>query len=1145
MRDNLIVDTLKGEAAFASSYERGLALAVDGAVSKLQVVEGVLGSTVSLDAKVEGSHGNLYHTTAELDLEKGELLDYFCTCPAAMSYPGMCKHEIALVLEFLAREGIGPVIAKRSLASTYARRGTSTRSNIIPLTSGPIRDLMDAFSAKRLSDAEASRRSRLKADGDKAELAELIPTILPVKDTYSYGADDWCVKLRVRRGKAAYVVKNIAALVDAYRYGDKVTYGKNLSFTHTPDAFDERARAVIELIGRVTDSQRAMFYSRWRYQEAGRGADIKDLPMGEADLVDLLDLYQGSTVLFQQQDDPYAYTASKPRTLQVVEGEPDVRIVFKPARDGYDMDLTGVEQCFSAGSRLYAISGSRAISCSEEYAERAATILVTLSSGKMPMRISSPDLPAFCRDILPALRATFDVTAPEELDGLVPPEAEFTFRVGIDDGRVTCAVTVAYGSWETELYGSPQEAPRTGKRKRKEKPQPERDLVAEYRVMDTVEELFPGGNPDLGDLPGFDEDDDERLYDLITQGLQELDSLGEVLLSERLRRIEVRESPRFTVRATIRSGLLDVALDTSGMSTADLEAYLASYKRHQRFVRLSNGDIMRMGENAATAVDLAEGLGVDAEQLAEGATGLPVNRVMFVDGLLKRTEGLRLSRNAAFRQIVRDFDTFADADIEVPASLADVLRPYQQDGFRWLQTLERFGFGGILADDMGLGKTLQVIAHILACKERGAGAAGTPADKADSAGPTLVVCPASLVYNWMSELARFAPALDAVAVLGAKKTRCALIADAPSHDVLVTSYDLMKRDIDACGEQMFTRVVLDEAHYIKNPSTQVSRAARCLPARVRFALTGTPIENRTSELWSIFDFLMPGVLGSRERFAKTYEGPIEGGDAHATERLRCLTSPFILRRLKTDVLSDLPDKTESVVRAHMSGEQDKLYRANQDRLARQIAHEMPQDFKRQKLQVLAELTRLRQICCDPALAYDDYKGGSAKLDTCMELISSAIDGGHKVLLFSQFTSMLDIISKRLDAEKVTHFTLTGSTSKEERRRLVERFQAGEASVFLISLRAGGVGLNLTAADMVIHYDPWWNLAAQNQATDRAYRIGQKRSVSVFKLICADTIEERIVAMQESKRELAESLLSGEAVSSSSLTRDEVLALLQA
>lgn len=1131
-----LTDCLRAEAALASTFSKGLSLARTGAVLSRDAVSGTIGSTVSLAGSVRGSGAEDYRTTVEFDAASGEVLDYGCTCPAAFNYQGMCKHEIALVLSHLAGEGLGPAYV-RPQPRSYQVGGAER----ISLTSPAIRTMLTDLADNRLRRAETALAMR-HPKGQLNEPADLLVTILPSRNAF-YGVSSWCVKLRVRCGKASYVVKNIAELVEACRTGATVRYGKNLSFSHVPSAFTERARRVIGILSRVVASQQALYTSRWRYQEVGRGTGLKDLPMAARDLIDLLDALQGTTVTFEEDVGRTRRYDAGPRQLAVVTGDPQVRVQLLPAAgNGFDITLEGADRCFVGGERMYVLDDACAHRCSEEFAARMAPVLPSLAGEGGRLHLSSEDVPAFCRDALPLLRQMVEVKAPEGLDDLVPPEATFTFMIGDEDGLVTCRVTVAYGTWETELYGGVRGgarldrwAPRAAK-----VAEPERDLVAEYHAMDVVEGLFPSGNLEAGDLPGFDENDDERLFNLLTTGLAELGELGEVLLSERLRAVEVRDSPTPRVRATVTSGLLDVALDMSGMTAQDIVAYLASYRRHQRFVRLSSGDIMRIGEGARVADDLAEGLGVDAVDLTRGVSGLPVNRVLFVDGLVKREGGVRLSRNDAFRAIVRDFDTFSDADVEVPATLVGTLRPYQQDGFRWLETLERFGLGGILADDMGLGKTLQMIAHILARKEAGV------CEGADVvlAGPTLVVCPASLVYNWMSELARFAPTLDAVAILGTKSARRELIQAAGEHDVLVTSYDLMRRDVEELSRQRFARMVLDEAQYIKNPTTKVARAAKSIPARVRFALTGTPIENRAAELWSIFDFLMPGLLGTRETFAKEYEGPIEGGEGRATRRLRCLVAPFILRRLKTDVLSDLPEKTESVIVAHMSGEQEKLYRSNQDLVARQIAHELPEEFKKKRLQILAELTRLRQICCDPALVYDDYAGESAKLDTCLELVSGAVDGGHQVLLFSQFTSMLDIIFRELEKRGITAFTLTGSTSKEERRRLVERFQAGEAPVFLISLRAGGVGLNLTAADVVIHYDPWWNLAAQDQATDRAHRIGQSRAVSVFKLICADTIEERIVRMQESKRELAESLLSGKGVQSAKLTREDILKLLE-
>ena len=737
--------------------------------------------------------------------------------------------------------------------------------------------------------------------------------------------------------------------------------------------------------------------------------------------------------------------------------------------------------------------------------------------------VSSHDVGEFYRSVLPVLRAWCDLAAPASLDQMAPPAPFFRFRIGEKDGSFFCDAAVSYGDWSC-APGAPEA-----------QGQPQRDLAAEYHVCDVLADYFPLGGAALGEPDyRFGEDDEELLFRLLTDGLSELDGLGEVLLSERLRGIRVRPAPSLSVRATVKSDLLNVELGASGLTKEELVEYLDGFSRQQRYVRLTSGDLVRIGDNLKVAQELADGLGVSVEELAAGRAGLASARSLLIDALLERADGVRLERDAGFHRIVRDFESYGDADIDVPAGLEATLRGYQEDGFRWLGTLERLGFGGILADDMGLGKTLQVIAHVLAQKETGRG------------GCTLVVCPASLVYNWMSEISRFAPGLAAVAVLGTKAARRVLIGGHEGADILVTSYDLLRRDVEEYAPLHLSRVVLDEAQYIKNPKAQVTRAVKCLDADVRLALTGTPIENRLAELWSIFDFLMPGYLGTRDQFAKRYEGPVEAGEHDGRRLLRCAIGPFVLRRLKSEVLADLPEKTESVVYSQMSPRQRKLYLATQDRLALQVQH-MDKGGPRgpERLKVLAELTRLRQICCDPRLCLDGYEGGSAKLETCLELVSQARDAGHRVLVFSQFASMLDLIGQRLSAAHVTWFQLTGRTSKEARERLVRRFQAGEADVFLVSLKAGGVGLNLTAADVVIHYDPWWNVAAQDQATDRAYRIGQRRDVSVMRLVVEGTVEEKIVRMQEAKRDLAASVLDGEEVRSLLLTRDDLLALLGA
>ncbi len=1119
-------DCLRDEAALDTTFAKAQRLAADGDVLSCDVTPSQIDGVVRLSGLVRSSGPGGYRSSVTLDLNDEDVVTYQCTCPAAANYEGMCKHEIALALTYLG--AAGPAGGSTMGVPTVPAAPSSSQ----------ISDLLNAIAVQRVGAATAAQRARTNARRSPMEPVELLVTISPASEAiYRRGSQTLALKLKVSSGKTSYVVKNVASLVQAWEEGSEFSYGKNLTFVHGPEAFTAQARALLAVVARVVHSQQALFMSRYDYWSAGRGTDIKELPLSEADAIEILDILgaEGSPFTF----DPGGYRPSQPpRALTVVTADPRVPAVLTPARDGgFDLSLPLDLRCFAADGRLYLLDEQKAWRCSKDFSAQAATLFSSLLPTTRPLHVAPGDLASFCRTALPVLRACTELDAPGNLDDLLPPAPKLTFKVGLDDGLVTCHATVRYGESELDLF-----AP--------ERPgQPPRDQVLEFEAQDVVEAYFPGlpveapapvglplanrPSPLASELPHFDESDDELLYLLLTEGLRELSHLGEVLLSERLRAVHVRESPQVRVKATVYGGLLDLAVDASGMTARDLAAYLGSYRRKQRYLRLSDGDILKLDGSVRTLSDLADGLNVNVEELAGGVTGLPSSRTLFVDALLKKADGVRLERNGGFRAIVRELDTFGDADFEVPPSLHDVLRPYQVEGFRWLETLERLGFGGILADDMGLGKTLQAIAHIVARKEAG------------ETGTTLVVAPASLVYNWVAELGRFAPQLGAVAVTGTKAARRMAIAGATERDVLVTSYDLMKRDVAEYAEARFARVILDEAQYIKNPGTQVAKAAKCLVAPVRLALTGTPVENRAAELWSLFDFLMPGLLGNRKEFAERFEGPVEAREEGAADQLRRLVAPFILRRLKRDVLTDLPEKNESVVFAQMEGEQAKLYKANQDQLALQIAHELPQDLKRNKLQVLAELTKLREICCDPRLYYEGYTGGSAKLETCMELVESALEGGHRVLVFSQFASMLELLGERLREAGVAHLVLTGATSKEERARLVDRFQGGEAPVFLISLKAGGTGLNLTAADVVIHYDPWWNLAAQDQATDRAHRIGQEREVSVFKLIAKDTVEERIVQMQERKRDLADSILGGEDVASTTLNREDILALLGA
>ena len=436
-------------------------------------------------------------------------------------------------------------------------------------------------------------------------------------------------------------------------------------------------------------------------------------------------------------------------------------------------------------------------------------------------------------------------------------------------------------------------------------------------------------------------------------------------------------------------------------------------------------------------------------------------------------------------------------NFNIPKNLNGVLRNYQEKGFKWLNTLDYLGFGGILGDEMGLGKTFQTIAFLLS-KENSI---------------SLIVAPTSLVFNWYSEFKKFAPSLKVVMVNKSPSEREEIIKDYKKYDILITTYNLVKRDLESYKKIFFHYVILDEAQNIKNPSSQNAKSVKELKSKNRFALTGTPIENSLMELWSIFDFIMPNYLYDENKFTTRYYRRLEE-EPVIIEELKRLVTPFILRRYKKDVIKELPDKIEKKLIIPMEEEQKKVYKAYSDHIKALIEKKVINDeFKSSKIEILSYITKLRQIAIDPSLVMDKYLGGSGKMEAILELVTQGIEENHKILIFSQFTSVLKNISKLFKLNDISFSYLDGSTPSKERGKLVEDFNKNLNSVFLISLKAGGTGLNLTSADIVIHFDPWWNPAVEDQASDRAHRIGQKNVVEVIKMISENSIEEKIVNLQ--------------------------------
>jgi superfamily II DNA or RNA helicase len=738
-----------------------------------------------------------------------------------------------------------------------------------------------------------------------------------------------------------------------------------------------------------------------------------------------------------------------------------------------------------------------------------------------PLFVPDAERGEFLTHWLPALSAHGEVCLPEGLAARTERDAVPVARLVLSDGGgvLDLGVEFTYGAaapvaalgGARPVAGGAQIGDGHGEGVVVYRRDPRREQALVDRL---VTPRTPGLSPPLAKAPALWSLAGEAAYDFLLFELPLLAEEGFEIYGEASLATHRVHRGRARLTATVASGLdwfdLRLTADFAGGSVAPSEL-LALWEAGRRYVRLKDGRIARIPDWVAARADALREAGMDKR----GEVRLSRFQVPLV---LELIEGGHALVDANFKDAAARLKDFSGIrKVSPPKALKTDLRPYQVEGLKWLEFLRGYGFHGILADDMGLGKTVQVIALLLKEKERG-----------HLKAPSLVVVPTSLIFNWVHEIARFGPALSVATWHG--PDRHALAPRLAEFDVVLTNYALVRQDVDRLEEMRFHYLVVDEAQYIKNPESQVSRAVRQLTARHRLALTGTPLENHLGELWAHFAFLMPGLLGGYQDFRRRFGGPIERGDAAAAEALLARVRPFILRRTKEQVESELPERVETVLYCRLEGAQRALYERIRDACRERVVRSIKtKGLAGSRVAILDALLKLRQVCCHPALLPEALSGGlaeSAKMDLFMEFVTESLEEGHRLLVFSQFVSMLKIIRGRLDEMHVPYAYLDGRTRDREAR--VKAFQEHpDVPLFLISLKAGGTGLNLTAADYVVHFDPWWNPAVERQATDRAHRIGQTRKVFSYKLIAEDTVEEKILALQERKRALSDVLLAGE------------------
>ncbi|KAF1302090.1 DEAD/DEAH box helicase [Enterococcus saccharolyticus] len=903
------------------------------------------------------------------------------------------------------------------------------------------------------------------------------------------------LKIGEQNGRT-YVVKNIYKFLQVYEEEKTYLANKQNSFLLTHQAFDDATNRFLAKLSHLAQTQQLMGQT---------GIQVK----GKLDKKYLLLPIEGSQEMTQAMlQFPFILQTEEKKVRKLEFPQVKQPLQFSVVRHEDQFDLRIVQDF----DHVYKYYGWGLIN-DQVYQLTTKELDIYLTMEQLLKRLAEPkiaypkkELSILFKQVLPLLKQLGTVQISDEVYHYISDEdLHVIFYLKKRQGNVELRVDYVYGDvvFSTDT-------------KHQITPEGHAEILRDYKKEQRVELLVK--NLDfLKNETGWQKPlpEGEALYRFFTHELSYMRQLGDIRMGKKLREryIDGRKlQPQIEVSEA--GSWLDVSFDISGIAQNEIDMVLQSLLRNDQFYTMENGQVLSLNseefqETSRILSQLRESL-----RTVNGVAKLPLNQ-----GLqLQEQLGDYAHFSQGFEQMVTDLTHPEAFSAALPQGLQAELREYQVTGFRWLKMLSHYQFGGILADEMGLGKTLQTISYLLSEKEE------------KKVMKALIVAPASLTYNWQQEIKKFAPSLRSVVISGNKEERETLMQ--PEVDVWITSYASLRQDIEMYQAQTVDYLILDEAQMVKNSSTKTAQALRSLHVAHRFALSGTPIENNLEELWALFQMIMPGFFPSRQAYREL-----------STEKIAAMIQPFILRRDKRTVLKDLPEKLETNYYSALTDEQKTVYLAYLRQMRDEISGMDSATFKKNRISILAGLTRLRQICCDPKLFVEDYEGGSGKLEQVKDLIRAAKENNRRVLLFSQFTSMLSIIEEELAELGLETFYLRGSTPPKERIEMVDAFNAGEKDVFLISLKAGGTGLNLTGADTVILYDLWWNPAVEEQAAGRAHRIGQKRVVEVWRMIAEGTIEERMNSLQQEKRELFQRVIQGNETQLQQMTEEDIRLIL--
>lgn len=906
------------------------------------------------------------------------------------------------------------------------------------------------------------------------------------------------IELKVGPGKK-YIVKDVKEFLQAIETGESLRFTKLFTYHPADHTFAEADREMLQRIKELLEVQTMHTSLFEKKQEVKRTFEIP-----AAYQISFLQQLAGLQSIVDDQVRQFPEVKlkelEKPFTFHITKAEDTLYQLNWP--DAHELIYLGPASklCFYKGE-FYWTEGEKLRILHTLYYSFALEDTARLS-------FSEDHLQSLASVLIPQLKevGSVDLDEAKELHIDMTP-LKGKMRLAYEENKMTAHVIFQYGDKELNPFAAEGEVNESLLI---------RDMKQEYKLMALIEEApfkFNGEELFLDSFPDI-------LY-FMSSWLPILSRSFEIYAPASLQEIvyEPSREPQMDVNIASEGGWMDVAFDFDGISEDEVTNMMQALVRQDDYYQLASGAYVPLqGEAFAGVRSLVQELELKEKDITDDMQ-LPLYKAF----QLEESDRISLRKSAEFKQLLTRLLDPEEHDFHLPDGIEAELRDYQKIGYQWMTSLDYYGFGGILADDMGLGKTLQTITFLAGKKQR-----------QHIKDPVLIICPSSVIYNWKKEIERFAPDLSSQIISGTKAEREEQYAHIDTFDISITSYPVVRRDEEMYEGRRFSTLILDEAQFIKNSATKTAKAVRAMESGTCFALSGTPIENSLEELYSIFRAVLPGIFPKRDVYRHLPETEI-------TKRIR----PFILRRQKKEVLTELPDKLESVEYTDMTQEQKTLYLGQLQLLRNEAADAIRRNsWQENRMQILAGLTRLRQICCHPGMFVQNYEGGSDKLERLMEYTEEARRNGHRIVVFSQFTKMLAIMKERFDMVGADYFYLDGSTPAKDRLDMSDRFNEGEKEMFLVSLKAGGTGLNLTGGDMVVLFDSWWNPAVEDQAADRVYRFGQKRVVQVTKMITTGTIEEKIHELQDKKRNLLDRVVQSGETMLTSLGKNEIEELLE-